>query len=79
MRTLCGATMVLLFLASTIIMNPPRYMELRKEMLPLNQVCLVQGIFILTLTHGGRHSNLLDTENLFGISEHSTGDLPKGV
>lgn len=29
-----------------------------------NQACLVQGIFILTLTHGGRHSNLLDTGNL---------------
>lgn len=57
--------MAFLFLASTVIRNPPRYMGLRKEMLSLNQAGLVQGIFILTLTHKGRHSNLLDTENLF--------------
>lgn len=54
--------MAFLFLVFTVIMNPPQYMGLRKEMLPLNQAYLVQGTFILTLTHKGRHSNLLDIE-----------------
>lgn len=45
-----------LFLVSTVIMNHPRNMGLTEEMLPLNQASLVQGVFILGLTDGGRHS-----------------------
>lgn len=56
MGTLCRATTGFLFLVSTVIMNHPRNMGLTEEMLPLNQASLVQGVFILGLTDGGRHS-----------------------
>lgn len=56
--------MEFLFLASTVIMNHPQYMGLIEEMLPSNQACIAQVIFTLILTNGGRHSNLLGTENV---------------